>query len=54
MTSVAVVNTLGQTVKTIALEGTQTSIDLSELADGMYFLQVAGENGQGVVQVIKK
>lgn len=54
MTSVAIVNTLGQTVKVIELEGTQTSIDISELANGMYFLQVAGENGQGVVQVIKK
>lgn len=54
MNSVVIVNTLGQTVKVMELEGTQTSIDISELANGMYFLQVAGENGQGVVQVIKK
>jgi len=42
--TVNVYNTLGELVKTVTVDGTTTSIDLSEFASGVYVVKVIADN----------
>lgn len=49
---IEIVNGLGQIVSTTAATGTTTTIDVSTLAPGMYFVSVYGVNGKTMEQLI--
>jgi len=55
METVSITNTLGQQVKIIQLNGqNQLPINISELATGMYNIQLSGKSGLAVQQLIVK
>jgi len=54
MREVTVRNIVGQTVKTIATNGYEKTIDLSELSGGNYIITVALENGELMTKKIVK
>ncbi len=54
MSSIEIVNILGQTLLSKEVSGTQTQVDLSALAAGNYFIRVQAENATTVIQIVKK
>lgn len=44
----------GKTIRTITVNTSSTSIDVSDLASGMYFAKVKSERGENVVKIIRK
>jgi len=54
ISQVVVRNLLGQTVKTVAINGLQKSIDVSAIAAGNYFVSVKLANGQSATQKFVK
>ncbi|HWB61876.1 MAG TPA: C10 family peptidase, partial [Chitinophagales bacterium] len=54
-TSISLINSLGQTIKTMNISDVQTNIDLSQVADGIYFIQVKqGQNTSTTQLVVRK
>jgi hypothetical protein len=53
-TTFTISNSLGQLIKTISVSGTQIDIDLSEFANGIYFIQLMDENSKTVRRIVKK
>jgi hypothetical protein len=51
--SVNIYNAFGQFVKPVSLSGNPTSIDLGDLASGVYFVEVATPNGKAIKKLIK-
>ncbi|MAZ72098.1 MAG: hypothetical protein CMC70_03030 [Flavobacteriaceae bacterium] len=54
VTSVEVLNILGQTLLNQQIGATQAQIDLSALAAGNYFVRVQAEDAATVIQIVKK
>jgi len=54
LTSVDVINILGQTLFSQEVGATQVQVDLSALATGNYFVRVQAENTTTVLQIVKK
>lgn len=54
LTNATVFNALGQEVKSFELNSSVSTLDISELAGGMYFVRVSAEAGEEVIQIIKK
>lgn len=54
LTSIEVINILGQTLLTQEVGATQTQVNLSALAAGNYFVRVQAENATKVIQIVKK
>ncbi|WP_432411081.1 S8 family serine peptidase [Rasiella sp. SM2506] len=54
MSSIEIVNVLGQTLLSKKVGATQIQIDLSTLAAGNYFVRVQAENATTVLQIVKK
>ncbi len=52
MQSISITNSLGQTVRTIAAQGDNTTIDLQGLANGIYILRIATEHGIATKKLI--
>ena len=45
MQGISMVNSLGQTVRTIAISGDKATIDLQGLVAGVYILRIVTEHG---------
>jgi len=54
MTEALVYNAFGQLIQTVELTDNHARIDLSEMAAGMYFVRVNGDNGSATKKFIKK
>jgi Subtilase family/Secretion system C-terminal sorting domain len=54
LSSIEVMNVLGQTLLRKEVEATQAQVDLSTLAVGNYFVRVQAENASTVIQIVKK
>ena len=54
VTSVEILNVLGQTLVSQAVENNSTQIDMSALASGNYFVRIQTADATSVVQVLKK
>jgi hypothetical protein len=53
-TSVKVINTLGELVKTVKLESSSASVDMSDLAKGLYFINASSGNSVSTQKLILK
>jgi hypothetical protein len=49
-----VTNLLGQTVKQFTLENVTTTLDISTLPSGIYFIQVKGNGYKGTTKFVKE
>lgn len=52
--SVVVFNEVGQTIKEMTITEMQTRIDISDLPNGMYFVQVNAQSGKEIKRIIKQ
>jgi hypothetical protein len=53
-TTARIVNTMGQLCAVYTLEGKEAQISVSNLAPGIYFMQLSGENGSTVERIEKQ
>ena len=54
ISSVTLVNILGQTILTHSTNSTEVQLDLSRLADATYFVRVVADDKQKIIKVIKQ
>jgi hypothetical protein len=54
ITSVEILNVLGQTLLATTVEGTSAQVDMSTLSSGNYFARVQTADATSVVQIVKK
>jgi hypothetical protein len=52
--SVIVFNEIGQTIKDMTISEMKTKIDISDLPNGMYFVQVNAQSGKEIKKIIKQ
>lgn len=52
--SVVVFNEIGQTIKDMTISEMKTRIDISDLPNGMYFVQVNAQSGKEIKRIIKQ
>jgi hypothetical protein len=52
--SLAIINSIGQEVRQVAISDKNTSIDLSDLKDGIYVLRLSNGKGVKTLKMIKK
>jgi hypothetical protein len=53
MTSIELVNVLGQSLQFQVLESKKAQLDVSDLSAGSYFVRITSANGVSVVQIVK-
>ena len=54
MQGIRIVNSIGQTVRTVAVSGDRAELDLQGLNRGVYILRIATENGEASKKIIVK
>lgn len=54
ITSIQVMNLLGQVVKSVIPKENQTSLDIADLSSGTYFIKVQVANNTGVYRLVKE
>ena len=52
--SVLIFNEIGQTIKDMTISEMQTRIDISNLPNGMYFVQINAQSGRKIKKIIKQ